>query len=174
MERAERQPVNQTWPPGLARSGRRGLPCTRLVAPHWCALRTQPRPQLRDDSRRSPSPGRCARCWTGRARVEARRDRRRAAQRSGIGALRHRPHSGAVRGLRPMPLDPRGHWSWTSLCPGWAPHHARPVAHYPAPGDRNFLDVARLFGACRTFEKPFDLQHMLHAVQEELAASPSR
>jgi two-component system response regulator (stage 0 sporulation protein F) len=43
------------------------------------------------------------------------------------------------------------------------------IAMTGAQGERNFLDVAKLFGACRTFEKPFDLQHMLHAVQEELA-----
>jgi two-component system response regulator (stage 0 sporulation protein F) len=43
------------------------------------------------------------------------------------------------------------------------------IAMTGAQGERNFLDVAKLFGARRTFEKPFDLQQMLHAVQEELA-----
>lgn len=48
------------------------------------------------------------------------------------------------------------------------------IAMTGAQGDRNFLDVAQLFGACRAFEKPFDLQQLLHAVQEELATSGSR
>lgn len=48
------------------------------------------------------------------------------------------------------------------------------IAMTGAQGDRNFLDVAQLFGACRAFEKPFDLQQMLQAVQEELAATGSR
>lgn len=48
------------------------------------------------------------------------------------------------------------------------------IAMTGAQGDRNFLDVAKLFGACRAFEKPFDLQQMLHAVQEELATAGSR
>lgn len=48
------------------------------------------------------------------------------------------------------------------------------IAMTGAQGDRNFLDVAQLFGACRTFEKPFDLQHMLQAVHEELATTGSR
>ena len=38
-----------------------------------------------------------------------------------------------------------------------------------AQGDRNFLDIAKLFGARRTFAKPFDLKEMLNAVEEELA-----
>jgi two-component system response regulator (stage 0 sporulation protein F) len=40
-----------------------------------------------------------------------------------------------------------------------------------AQGDRNFLDVAKLFGARRVFEKPFDLNKMVEAVSEELAAT---
>jgi two-component system response regulator (stage 0 sporulation protein F) len=48
------------------------------------------------------------------------------------------------------------------------------IAMTGAQGDRNFLDVAQLFGACRAFEKPFDLQQMLRAVQEELTASGPR
>ncbi len=46
---------------------------------------------------------------------------------------------------------------------------AKIIAMTGAQGDRNFLDVAKLFGARRTFEKPFDLNKMLQAVQEELA-----
>jgi two-component system response regulator (stage 0 sporulation protein F) len=38
-----------------------------------------------------------------------------------------------------------------------------------AQGDRNFLDVAKLFGARRVFEKPFDINELVKAVQEELA-----
>lgn len=45
------------------------------------------------------------------------------------------------------------------------------IAMTGAQGDRNFLDVAQLFGACRAFEKPFDLKKMLHAVEEELATT---
>lgn len=43
------------------------------------------------------------------------------------------------------------------------------IAMTGAQGDRNFLQVAKLFGASRTFEKPFDLQAMLTAVKAELA-----
>jgi two-component system response regulator (stage 0 sporulation protein F) len=43
------------------------------------------------------------------------------------------------------------------------------IAMTGAQGDRNFLDIAKLFGARRTFEKPFDLKEMLHAVESELA-----
>ena len=46
---------------------------------------------------------------------------------------------------------------------------AKVIAITGAQGDRNFLDVATLFGACRTFEKPFDLNKLLQAVEEELA-----
>ena len=38
-----------------------------------------------------------------------------------------------------------------------------------AQGDRNFLDVAKLFGARRVFEKPFDLDTLIQAINEELA-----
>ncbi|MEE8493291.1 MAG: response regulator [Nitrospirales bacterium] len=37
-------------------------------------------------------------------------------------------------------------------------------------GERNFLDVAKLFGARRTLAKPFGLDRLLEAVQEELKA----
>ncbi|MBX3235106.1 MAG: response regulator [Nitrospiraceae bacterium] len=43
------------------------------------------------------------------------------------------------------------------------------IAMTGAQGDRNFLDIAKLFGARRTFEKPFDLKEMLHAIESELA-----
>ena len=43
------------------------------------------------------------------------------------------------------------------------------IAITGAQGDRNFLDVAKLFGARRTFEKPFDLKQLVQAVKEELA-----
>src|SRR4029079_13410804 len=43
------------------------------------------------------------------------------------------------------------------------------IAMTGAQGDRNFLDVAKLFGARRVFEKPFDLNKMVEAVNEELA-----
>jgi two-component system response regulator (stage 0 sporulation protein F) len=45
---------------------------------------------------------------------------------------------------------------------------AKIIAITGAQGDRNFLDVAKLFGARRTFEKPFDLAKLLEAVNEEL------
>jgi two-component system, response regulator, stage 0 sporulation protein F len=46
---------------------------------------------------------------------------------------------------------------------------AKVIAMTGAQGDRNFLDVAKLFGARRVFEKPFDLSKMVEAVTEELA-----
>lgn len=46
---------------------------------------------------------------------------------------------------------------------------AKVIAMTGAQGDRNFLDVAKLFGARRTIAKPFDINHLLQAVQEELA-----
>ena len=46
---------------------------------------------------------------------------------------------------------------------------AKVIAMTGAQGDRNFLDVAKLFGARRVFEKPFDLDKLLKAVDEELA-----
>lgn len=46
---------------------------------------------------------------------------------------------------------------------------AKVIAMTGAQGDRNFLDVAKLFGARRVFEKPFDLDKLLHAIDEELA-----
>lgn len=47
---------------------------------------------------------------------------------------------------------------------------AKIIAMTGAQGDRNFLDVAKLFGARRTIEKPFDINTLLHIVKEELAA----
>ncbi len=46
---------------------------------------------------------------------------------------------------------------------------AKIIAITGAQGEKNFLDVAKLFGARRTFEKPFDLKELLAAVEEELA-----
>ncbi|UVT16922.1 MAG: response regulator [Nitrospira sp.] len=45
---------------------------------------------------------------------------------------------------------------------------AKVIAITGAQGDHNFLDVAKLFGARRTFEKPFDINKLLEAVNEEL------
>jgi len=47
---------------------------------------------------------------------------------------------------------------------------AKVIAMTGAQGDRNFLDVAKLFGARRTVAKPFDINQLVQAVQEELAA----
>ena len=47
---------------------------------------------------------------------------------------------------------------------------AKVIAMTGAQGDRNFLDVAKLFGARRTIPKPFDINALVQAVQEELAA----
>ncbi|MEO5863955.1 MAG: response regulator [Nitrospiraceae bacterium] len=46
---------------------------------------------------------------------------------------------------------------------------AKVIAMTGAHGDKNFLDVAKLFGARRVFEKPFDLDALVHAINEELA-----
>lgn len=46
---------------------------------------------------------------------------------------------------------------------------AKIIAMTGAQGDKNFLDVAKLFGARRVFEKPFDLEKLVQAVNEELA-----
>jgi len=48
---------------------------------------------------------------------------------------------------------------------------AKVIAITGAQGDHNFLDVAKLFGARRTFEKPFDINKLLEAVEEELAVA---
>lgn len=45
----------------------------------------------------------------------------------------------------------------------------RIIAITGAQGDRNFLDIAKLFGAHQAFQKPFDLKEMLKAVEAELA-----
>lgn len=45
---------------------------------------------------------------------------------------------------------------------------AKIIAMTGAQGDKNFLDVAKLFGARRVFEKPFDLAKLVQAVNEEL------
>lgn len=47
---------------------------------------------------------------------------------------------------------------------------AKVIAMTGAQGDRNFLEVAKLFGARRTFEKPFDITKLVQVVKEELAA----
>jgi two-component system response regulator (stage 0 sporulation protein F) len=46
---------------------------------------------------------------------------------------------------------------------------AKVIAMTGAQGDKNFLDVAKLFGARRVFEKPFDLDKLVEAINEELA-----
>lgn len=46
---------------------------------------------------------------------------------------------------------------------------AKVIAMTGAQGDRNFLDVAKLFGARRAFEKPFDINALVKAVKEELS-----
>ncbi len=48
---------------------------------------------------------------------------------------------------------------------------AKIIAMTGAQGDHNFLDIAKLFGARRTFEKPFDVNKLVEAVKEELASS---
>jgi two-component system response regulator (stage 0 sporulation protein F) len=48
---------------------------------------------------------------------------------------------------------------------------AKVIAITGAQGDQNFLDVAKLFGARRAFEKPFDINKFLEAVEEELAVA---
>ncbi len=42
------------------------------------------------------------------------------------------------------------------------------IAMTGGSGNRNFLDVAKLFGARRTLSKPFELARLLEAVQDEL------
>jgi two-component system, response regulator, stage 0 sporulation protein F len=46
---------------------------------------------------------------------------------------------------------------------------AKVIAITGAQGDQNFLDVAKLLGARRAFEKPFDIHKLLEAVEEELS-----
>src|SRR5574342_1289200 len=48
---------------------------------------------------------------------------------------------------------------------------AKIIAMTGAQGDRNFLDVAKLFGARRVFEKPFDLAKLVQAVKEDLTTA---
>ncbi len=45
---------------------------------------------------------------------------------------------------------------------------AKIIAMTGAKGDRNFLDVTKLFGAHQTLEKPFELDQLLEAVRKEL------
>jgi two-component system response regulator (stage 0 sporulation protein F) len=47
--------------------------------------------------------------------------------------------------------------------------HAKVIAMTGAHGEQNFLDVAKLLGAHRTIEKPFEIEDLLRAVREELA-----
>jgi two-component system response regulator (stage 0 sporulation protein F) len=46
---------------------------------------------------------------------------------------------------------------------------AKVIAMTGAQGDLNFLNVAKLFGARRAFEKPFDINALVNAVKEELS-----
>jgi two-component system response regulator (stage 0 sporulation protein F) len=46
---------------------------------------------------------------------------------------------------------------------------AKVIAMTGAQGERNFLDVAKLFGARRVFEKPFNLDKLVEAINQELA-----
>lgn len=45
---------------------------------------------------------------------------------------------------------------------------AKVIAITGGSGDRNFLDVAKLFGARKTLTKPFELDRLLETVREEL------
>jgi two-component system response regulator (stage 0 sporulation protein F) len=47
--------------------------------------------------------------------------------------------------------------------------HAKVIAISGAGGEQNVLDVARLLGAQRTFQKPFSVPQLLDAVRYELA-----
>jgi DNA-binding NtrC family response regulator len=49
---------------------------------------------------------------------------------------------------------------------------AKVIAMTAGRRDTNFLDVAKLFGAHRTLEKPFKIEDMLKAVREELKKKP--
>jgi two-component system response regulator (stage 0 sporulation protein F) len=46
--------------------------------------------------------------------------------------------------------------------------HAKVIAISGAGGEQNVLDVAKLFGARQTFQKPFSVPHLLDAVRYEL------
>ena len=46
--------------------------------------------------------------------------------------------------------------------------HAKVIAISGAGGDQNVLDVAKLFGARQTFQKPFSVSQLLQAVRYEL------
>jgi two-component system response regulator (stage 0 sporulation protein F) len=46
--------------------------------------------------------------------------------------------------------------------------HAKVIAISGAGGEQNVLDVAKLFGARQTFEKPFSVPRLLQAVRYEL------
>jgi two-component system response regulator (stage 0 sporulation protein F) len=47
--------------------------------------------------------------------------------------------------------------------------HAKVIAISGAGGEEKYLDVAKLLGARRTFQKPFSLPQLLDAVRYELA-----
>lgn len=46
--------------------------------------------------------------------------------------------------------------------------HAKVIAISGVGGEANALDVAKLLGARRTFQKPFTMQQLLNAVRYEL------
>jgi two-component system, response regulator, stage 0 sporulation protein F len=46
--------------------------------------------------------------------------------------------------------------------------HTKVIAISGAGGDQNVLDVAKLLGARQTFQKPFSMPQLLHAVRYEL------
>ena len=46
--------------------------------------------------------------------------------------------------------------------------HAKVIAISGAEGEKNVLDVAKLLGARRTFQKPFSMPQLLDAVRYEL------
>ena len=46
--------------------------------------------------------------------------------------------------------------------------HAKVIAISGAGGEQNVLDVAKLLGARRTFQKPFSMSKLLDAVRYEL------
>ena len=66
--------------------------------------------------------------------------------------------------LMPVEDGMEATWQLTHEFPG-----VKIIAMTGGQGDMNFLDAAKILGAHRTIQKPFDVEHMLQLVRDEMA-----
>lgn len=85
--------------------------------------------------------------------------------RIGLSVYRHSPTDLVITDLY-MP-EQNGLDTILELTRGFL--HAKVIAISGAEGQQTALDVAKLLGARRTFQKPFSMQQLLGAVRYELA-----